>query len=191
MTNVVTPPDSWKLIPDGSMLTLDGDWQFPLRGTSEEPCEMYIYEVNGFPELIKVGIAKDPKKRREKYYGELLWHKSFNRRTASMVEYLFKHSTYHRAYSSPPRCNVENFFSDTALPILKNFFDSVGHNSSGITEVRQMTSDEAKRTIDYIYDLLIKKDVFEVISACGIKTFDGTPGIRSTTIVKRGLTWNL
>ncbi len=72
----------------------------------------------------------------------------------------------------------------------QKFTDSVGHNSSGITEVRQMTSDEAKRTIDYIYDLLINKDVFEVISACGIKTFDGTPGIRSTTIVKRGLTWN-
>jgi len=190
MTDVITPPDPWKLRPDGSVLVLDGDWGFPLRQTSEEPYEMYIYQVKGFPELIKIGIAKDSKKRFEEYYGKLLWQKSFNRRNARMVEYLFMHSTYHRAHSSPPRWNVGNFFYDTALPVLKNFFDLVGHNSKGITEVRQMTYDEAESTIDYIHNLLINKDVFEAISTCGIITFDGTPGIRSTITVKRGLTWN-
>jgi len=189
MTSVITPPDLWKLRPEGSMLILDGDWGFPLRRTSEEPYELYAYEVKGFPELIKIGIAKNSKKRLEEYYGKLLWQKSFNRRTAGMVEYLFMHSTYHRAHRSPPRWNVGNFFYDTALPDLKNFFDSVGHDSRGITEVRQMTADEAEHTVDYIHNLLLQ-DVFEVISTCGIKTFNGTPGIRSTITVKRGLTWN-
>lgn len=111
-------------------------------------------------------------------------------RTACMVAYLFMHSTYHRLHNSLPRWNVGNFFYDTTLSILKNFFDSVGHNSQDITEVRQMTDDEAELTIDYIYNLLINKDVFEAISTCGIKTFDGTLGIRSTIKIKRGLIWN-
>lgn len=190
MTNVITPPDSWKLRSDGSMLILDGDWGFPLKQTSEEPYEMYVYEVKEFPQLIKIGITKDSKKRLEEYYGNLLWQKDFNKRTARMIEYLFMHSTYHRAHGSLPRWNVGNFFYDTALPVLKNFFDSVGHDSRGITEVRQMTCDEAEHTIDYIHNLLINKDVFEAISTCGIRTFDGTPGIRSTVTVKRDLTWN-
>jgi len=59
MSSVITPPDSWRLKPDGSALILDGDWGFPLRQTSEEPCDMYVYEVKGFPELVKIGIAKD------------------------------------------------------------------------------------------------------------------------------------
>ena len=190
MSSVITPPDSWKLKPNGSAIILDGDWGFPLKQTSEEPYEMYVYEVKGFPELIKIGIARVSKKRLVKYYGKLLWQKSFNMRTARMVEYLFMHSTYHRAHNSLPRWNVGNFFYDTALSILKNFFDSVGHNSQGITEVRQMTDDEAERTIDYIYNLLINKDVFEAISTCGIKTFNDTPGIRWTITIKRDLTWN-
>ena len=190
MNSVITPPSSWKLKLEGSALVLDGDWGFPLRQTSEDPCEMYVYEVKGFPELVKIGIAKDSKKRLVKYYKTLLWHKTFNKRTARMVEYLFMHSTYHRAHNSPPRWNVGNFFYDTALPTLKNFFDSVGHTCQGITEVRQMTDSEAECTIDYIYNLLIDEDVFEAISTCAIETFNGTPGIRSTVTIKRGLTWN-
>jgi hypothetical protein len=62
------------LRPDGSALILDGDWGFPLRQTSEEPCEMYVYEVKGFPELVKIGIAKESKKdsrnTMEIYYGK-------------------------------------------------------------------------------------------------------------------------
>lgn len=190
MSSVITPPDSWKLKPKDSVLILDGDWGFPLRQTSEERSEMYVYEVKGFPELIKIGIAKDSKKRIIKFYGKLLLQKSLNMRTARMVEYLFLHSTYQRAHNLPPRWNVGNFFYDSALPVLKNFFNSVGHNCQGITEVRQMTHHEAESTIDYIYNLLINKDVFEAILACGIKTFNGTPGIRSKIIIKRGLTWN-
>ncbi|MCA2003920.1 MAG: hypothetical protein LDL06_04050 [Candidatus Nitrosotenuis sp.] len=190
MTSAITPPDSWRLRSDDSVLVLDGDWGFPLKRISEEPYEMYAYEVKNFPELIKVGIAKNSKKRLEEYYGRLLWQKSFNRRTAGMVEYLFMHSTYHRAHSLPPRWNVGNFSYETALPVLRNFFDSVGHESRGITEVRKMTVDEAEGTIDYIHNLLINEGVFEAISACGIRTFNGTPGIRSTITIKRGLTWN-
>ena len=74
MSSVITPPDSWKLRPDGSVLILDGDWGFPLKQTSEEPYEMYVYEVKGFPELVKIGIAKDSKKdsrnTMESYYGK-------------------------------------------------------------------------------------------------------------------------
>ena len=190
MSSIITPPDSWKLRPDCYAFNLDGDWGFPLRQISEESCEMYIYEVKGFPELVKIGIAKNSKKRHAKYYKKLLWRKSFTKRTARMVEYLFMHSTYHRAHNSPPVWNVGNFFYDSALPILKDFFDSVGHTSQGITEVRQMTDDEAESTIDYIHKLLINKDIFEAISTCAIKTFNGTPEFRSTVSIKPGLTWN-
>jgi hypothetical protein len=190
MSNPITPPDSWKLRSDDSALIIDGDWGYPLRQISEEPCEMYVYEVKGFPELVKIGIAKSSKKRFARYYGKLLWQKSFNMRTARMVEYLFMHATYQRAHNSPPPWNVGNFSYDTALSILKNFFDSVGHNFHGITEVRQMTNDEAECTIDYIYNLLVNRDIFETISTCGIKTFNGTPGIRATISIERGLTWN-
>jgi hypothetical protein len=190
MSSVVAPPDSWKLRSDGSTFILDGDWGFPLRQTSEEPCEMYLYEVKGFPELVKIGIAKDSRKRFQKYYGKLLWQKRFNMRTARMVEYLFMHSTYHKAHHSPPPWNVGNFFYDTAISVLKNFFDSVGHNSQGITEVRKMTDYEAEHTIDYIYNLLKNKDIFEAVSACGIKTFNGNPGIRAVITIKRGLIWS-
>lgn len=188
--SIVIPPSSWKLELDGSALVLDGDWGFPLRQISEEPREIYIYEVKGFPELVKIGISKDSKKRHAKYYKNLLWKKDFTRRTAGMVECLFMHSTYHRAHNSPPVWNIGNFFYDTALPILKDFFDSVGHNCQGITEVRQMTVDEAESTISYIHHLLTCNDIFGAISACGIKTFNGTPGIRSTVSIKRGITWN-
>lgn len=190
MNNVITPPDSWKLEPYGSALILDGDWGFPLRQISEEHCEIYVYEVKGFSELVKVGIAKDSKKRRGKYYGKLLWQKRLNMRTARMVEYLFMHSTYRRAHHSPPPWNIGNFFYDTALSILKDFFDYVGHNYQGVTEVRQMTDNEAKCTIDHIYNILISNDIFDVISTCGIKTFNGVLGFRSTITINRGLTWN-
>lgn len=77
MTNAITPPVQWKLRSDGSVFVLDGDWGFPLKRISEAPYEMYAYEVKNFPELVKVGIAKNSKKRLEEYYGTLLWQKKF------------------------------------------------------------------------------------------------------------------
>jgi hypothetical protein len=61
MSSVITPPDSWKLRPDGSALILDGDWGFPLKQTSEQPYGMYVYEVKGFPELVKIGTTNNSK----------------------------------------------------------------------------------------------------------------------------------
>ena len=160
--SVITPPDSWKLEPYDSALILDGDWGFPLRQISEEPCQIYVYEVMGFPELVKVGIAKDSRKRRSKYYRKLLWQKSFNMRTARMIEYLFMHSTYQRAHHLPPPWNVGNFFYVTALRILKDFFDSVGHSYQGVTEVRQMTDNEAGCTIAVSYTHLTLPTILRV-----------------------------
>lgn len=187
---VTLPSISWKLIQKNDELILDGEWEFPICSTSKQTYEIYIYEVKDFPELLKIGISKDSTKRTENYYGQLLWKGSFDKRTASMIEYLFMHSTYHKAHNSLPQQNVGNFAYATALPILKTFFDNVGHTSKGITEVRQMTFDEAKYTLKYIEDILITKDLFEVISICGIRTFEGLDGIRSVVTIKKGNTWH-
>ena len=144
---VVTPPEDWRLVADGDTLILDGDWQFPLRGRSLAGYEIYVYEVSSFPSLVKIGIAKDSTKRRQRYYGELRWKRKLARRTASMVEYLFMHSTYHRAHTSLPRWNVGNYQFDSALPVLQSFFQESGENTSGLTEVREMSVDEATSTI--------------------------------------------
>ena len=53
-----------------------------------------------------------------------------------------------------------------------------------------MSDNEAECTIEYIYNVLINKDVFDAISTCGIKTLNDTLGFRSTVTIKRGLTWN-
>ena len=192
--NIVTPPRSWRITHDDSEIVLDGEWKFPLSDTSKDPLEMYIYKVMGHPDLLKIGISKNSKKRLEKYYGKMLWQKSFDRRTAKMVEYLFMHSTYHRSHYFLPLWNVGNFFYDTALPKLKRFYNLMGHNTPGITEVRQLTLVEAEKTINYVSDLLLNGGVFEAISECGIRTFarDNYPPSngRSTVIVKRGMKWN-
>ena len=189
-SKVTLPPISWKLLQKNDELILDAEWKFPICSTSKQTYEIYIYEVKDFPELLKIGISKDSTKRTENYYGQLLWKESFDKRTASMIEYLFMHSTYHKAHNSLPQQNVGNFAYATALSILKTFFDNVEHESKGITEVRQMTFDEAKYTLKYIEDILITKDLFEAISICGIRTFEGLDGIRSVVTIKKGNTWH-
>ncbi len=183
-------PESWKLTQENGKLILDGEWKFPFCATSEQLYEIYIYQVKNFPQLLKVGISKDSTKRTENYYGQLLWKENFDKRTASMIEYLFMHSTYHMAHDSLPVQNVGNFIYDTALPLLKNFFDSVDNESKGITEVRQITFDDAKNIIHHIYNYLTKNDLIDVISICGIRTFEGLDGLRSTITIKKGNRWN-
>jgi tetratricopeptide (TPR) repeat protein len=190
-SNSVVPPDSWKIIPEDSQLTLEGNWKFPLNAVSEEPFEIYVYEIDGFPELVKIGISKDSEDRQEKYYGQLIWKKKLDRRTAGLVECLFMHSTYHRAHNALPRLNVETISSENILPELKVFFDSVGKDSAGLTEVRVMTTTEAICTIGYIVDILTTNDLFDAVSTFGIRTWDeqGFTG-RSTVTLEKGTTWN-
>ena len=190
-SHAVLPPDSWKVIPEDSQLILEGDWKFPLNAVSEDPFEIYVYEIEGFPELVKIGISKDSEDRQEKYYGQLVWKEKLDRRTASLVEYLFMHSTYHRAHNALPRLNVGNASSENLLPELKVFFDSVGKDSAGITEVRMMTTTEAICTIGYIVDILTANDLFDTVSQFGIRTWDeqGFTG-RSTVTLEKGTTWN-
>ena len=66
--NVVRPPKEWKLDrnADGSLI-VDADWQFILQAKSEEEWQLYVYSIKEYPELLKIGIAKDAVKRKEKY----------------------------------------------------------------------------------------------------------------------------
>lgn len=192
MNNVVTPPQDWRVPVRGNTLIVDGDWRFPLEANSEASCEIYVYEVENHPSLLKVGIAKDATKRRQHYYGKLLWRYQLPRRTAGMVEYLFMHSTFHRAHSRLPRCNVGNHQFDDALPSVRSFVEEVGERATGTTEVRQISLDEATATIRFILDQLVNEGVFSAVQLCGIRTFGGgTVGVgRSTVTIHRDLRWN-
>ena len=138
---------------DGELI-LDGEWQFVLDAKSEKDYEIYVYEVKDFPHLLKIGIAKDSSKRKESYYGKLLWSKTMTRRDATLVEYLFKHATYHLAHNSPPKWNVGNFQEDNALDDLKVFYSKVGTETKGITEVRKISLNAAIATIEKIKNKL-------------------------------------
>ncbi len=189
MSNVVTPPKEWKLATTGDTIIVDGDWRFPLEGESEAEHEIYVYDVVNYPSLLKIGIAKDSTRRRQGYYGKLLWRDQLPRRTAWMIEYLFMHSTYHRAHTSLPRCNVGNYQFDNAIPEIQAFYKEVGERTAGITEVRQISEDEAISTIRFIHDELTNNSVFSAVLSCGIRTFGGVPVGRSTVSIHRELKW--
>ena len=189
MINVVTPPQDWRVVSRGDTISLDGDWRFPLEGKSEAEYEIYVYEVLHYPSLLKIGIAKDSIKRRQSYYGKLLWRDKLPRRTAWMVEYLFMHSTYHRAHTCLPRGNVGNYQFDNALPVIQSFFKEVGESAAGITEVRQISEDEAVSTIRFIHNQLVKCCVFSAVLSCGIRTFHGSTIGRNTVSLHRDLKW--
>ncbi|WP_320663881.1 PspC domain-containing protein [Prochlorococcus sp. MIT 1223] len=184
---IITPPKNWQINLTSGELILDGDWQFILEAKSEKDYEIYIYEVKDFPRLLKIGIAKDSLKRKESYYGELLWRKTMIRRNATLVEYLFMHATYHLAHKSPPKWNVGNFQEDNALEELTDFYSKVGMQAKGITEVRKISLDAAISTIENIENQLTSKFLRDVIQNFAISTW--LEGGRSTVSVTKDQKW--
>ena len=184
---IISPPKEWQIpIVDGD-LVLDGEWQFILDAKSQKDYEIYVYEVKDFPHLLKIGIAKDSSKRKESYYGKLLWCKTMTRRDATLVEYLFKHATYHLAHNSPPKWNVGNFQEDNALDDLKVFYSKAGTETKGITEVRKISLNAAIATIEKIKNKLSTESLQDVIQEFAISTWE--EGGRSTISIQKKQSW--
>ncbi|WP_156783712.1 hypothetical protein ACLM44_12535 [Synechococcus sp. W2B2] len=173
---VVLPPDEWRISRRSrGAVEVDANWKFTFAAKSEADWQVYLYSVKEHPELLKVGIAKDVLKRKEKYYSRCLKKWVMPRREAILVEELFKHTTYGLHSTEPPRCNVGNMQRETVLPEIEELWGEY-EECSGFTEVRKISKDAAVATIEQIFqDVHWKLKVDELLLKYGITTFHGSP----------------
>ena len=159
--SVIRPPDEWRLQRrrDG-LFEIDGDWKFIFDAKSEEEWELYVYSIKNYPDLLKIGIAKDAVKRKEKYYKKKLYLLKMPKREAVMVEHLFKHGTFHLANHNPPRWNVGNIDEDNLFDDILEFSKD-NYVGSGLSEVRKMTLQQAKNTLRVIYSVVYHQFLFQ------------------------------
>ena len=177
---VVLPPDEWRINGSSGRVVVDGDWSFPLQARSEDDWQLYVYSVKGFPDLHKIGIAKDVLKRKEKYYGRCVKKWTLPKRDAVLVEYLFKHATYGLANKNLPRWNVGNADEEKLRPEVLALWEQFPE-SKGLTEVRLISADAAKTTLGQIQeDLKWHLKVDELVLKYGIQTFGGDLSGRGT-----------
>lgn len=170
--NVIHPPEKWRLKRNhAGLLEVDADWRFILDAKSEEEWQLYVYSIKNYPDLLKIGIAKDAVKRKESYYKRKLYLLKMPKREAIMVEHLFKHATYHHANSKPPRHNVGNIDEDNLIEEIIEFSQD-NYEGSGLSEVRKMTLQQAKNTLSEIYSVVHWQFIDEAIEQFGIKTFE-------------------
>lgn len=187
---IVLPPAEWRLRPQKGRLIIDGEWRFLLEDQSLARHEIYLYEVKGHPSLLKIGIARDSSKRKEVFYGSLLWQKTLSSRVARLTEYLFLHATYHLAHSRPPLFNVGNYNDRHLLNSLKALLQDIGDNHSSFTEVRQISLEDAVSTINSIVHMITTRPLHEAITQFGIMTFcECAHGLRSVYEVPSALSW--
>ena len=169
--NVIRPPEEWRLQRNNQgSLIVDGDWKFILDAKSEEEWELYVYSIKNYPDLLKVGIAKDAVKRKEKYYKKKLFLNKLPKREAIMIEHIFKHATYHLANNNAPRWNVGNIDEENLIDEILEFSQD-NYEGSGLSEVRRMSIKQAHRTIVEISHLVQYRFIDEAIEQFGIKTF--------------------
>ena len=173
---VVLPPDEWRISRrNGEVVKVDANWKFPFAAKSEADWQVYLYSVKGHPELLKVGIAKDVLKRKEKYYSRCLKKWMMPRREAILVEELFKQATYGLHSTEPPQCNVGNMQRETVLPEIEELWGEY-EDCSGFTEIRKMSKEAAVATIDQIFgDIHWKLKVDELLLKYAITTFHNSP----------------
>lgn len=177
---VVLPPDEWRINGSPGRVVVDGDWKFPLQAVSEDDWQLYVYTVKGFPDLHKIGIAKDVLKRKEKYYGRCVKKWTLPKRDAVVVEYLFKHATYGLANKNIPRWNAGNADEENLRPELLELWEQYPE-SKGLTEVRLISAEAAKTTLEQIQqDLNWHLKVDELVLKYGIQTFGGDLSGRGT-----------
>ena len=189
---VVLPPEEWRLEMTNGKLVVDANWKFFFSAKAETPWQLYLYSVKGNQELLKVGIAKDVLKRKEKYYSRCIKKWEMPRRDAIFIEELFKHATYGFHSHQLPQWNVGNIEEDVMLPSIQALMEEYP-DSQGFTEVRQMPTDAAKQTIEQmIQDVKWNLYVDELLLKYGIKTFGGeAPGISRPAIEVPHLKWKL
>ena len=190
---VVLPPDEWRISRDrNGNVEADANWKFLFQVKSEADWQVYLYSVKGHPELLKVGIAKDVLKRKEKYYSRCLKKWVMPRREAILVEELFKHATYGLHSTESPYWTVGNMQRETVLPEIEELWSEYGE-CSGFTEIRKISKDAAVATIDQIFqDVHWKLKVDELLLKYGITLRRLSPpnAIRNDIIVPQ-LMWQL
>ena len=170
--NVISPPDEWRLRRNREgLLVVDGDWKFILDAKSEEEWQLYVYSIKNYPDLLKIGIAKDAVKRKESYYKKKLHLLNMPKREAIMVEHLFKHATYHHANNNPPKWNVGNIDEENLIAEIIEFSQD-NYEGSGLSEVRKMTLQQAKNTLSEICSAVQGQFLDDAIEQFGIKTYD-------------------
>ena len=170
--HVIRPPEEWRLERNHEgLMEVDGDWKFILDAKSEEEWQLYVYSIKNYPDLLKIGIAKDAVKRKESYYKKKLYLIKIPKREAIMVEHLFKHATYHHANNNPPRQNVGNIDEENLIDEITEFSQD-NYEGSGLSEVRKITLEQAKNTIHAIHLTIQELFLDEAIEQWGIKTFD-------------------
>ena len=170
---VVLPPDEWRLVrTKKELLEVDANWKFIFAAKSETDWQLYLYSIKGHPDLIKVGIAKDVLKRKEKYYGRCLKKWVMPRREAILVEELFKHATYGLHSTTEPKCNVGNMQRETVHQEINELWSQY-EECSGFTEIRRMDKETAIGTIDQIHaDVKWNLPMDELLLKYAIKTFN-------------------
>ena len=173
---VVLPPDEWRVSRrSGGVVEVDANWKFLFQAKSEADWQVYLYSVKGHPELLKVGIAKDVLKRKEKYYSRCLKKWVMPRREAILVEELFKHATYGLHSTEPPYWTVGNMQRETVLPEIEELWSEYGE-CSGFTEIRKISKDAAVATIEQIFqDVHWKLKVDELLLKYGITMRHSSP----------------
>lgn len=190
---VVLPPVEWRISRRSSgVLEVDAEWKFYFAAKSEADWQVYLYSVKGHPELLKVGIAKDVLKRKEKYYSRCLKKWVMPRREAILVEELFKHATYGLHSTEPPQFNVGNMQRETVLPEIEELWGEY-EECSGFTEIRKISKEAAVATIKQIFnDVHWYLKVDELLLKYGITTFHGSPpGAFRSEIEVPHLMWQL
>lgn len=190
---IVLPPEEWRISRcSGGDVEVDANWKFFFQAKSEQDWQVYLYSVKGHPELLKVGIAKDVLKRKEKYYGRCLKKWVMPRREAILVEELFKHATYGLHSTEPPRYNVGNMQEETLLPEIEELLSEY-EGGNGFTEIRKISKDAAVATIDQIHqDVRWQLKVDQLLLKYAITTFYGSqPGAFRPVIDVPHLIWQL
>ena len=183
---IVLPPNEWKIkSAKNNNVYVDPNWKFIFAAASEAEWQLYIYTVKNHPELLKVGIAKDVLKRKEKYYGRCLKKWTMSRREAIMAEELFKHSTYDLHSAEPPIYNIGNLQRESLW--------SEFEESAGFSEVRRMSKDSAVATIEQILqDMRWSLTVDKILLKYGIKSFNGNHENSCRDAIKvQSLMWQL
>ena len=190
---IILPPDEWRIRSiKNNFVYVDPNWKFLFAATSEAEWQLYLYTVKNRPELLKVGIAKDVLKRKEKYYGRCVKKWIMPRREAIMAEELFKHSTYGLHSTEPPIHNVGNLQRETVHPEIESLWSDF-EESAGFSEVRRIDKDSAVATIEQILqDIRWNLTMDKILLKYGINSFNGDKGSNFRDGIKvQPLMWQL
>ncbi|MBN2824653.1 MAG: hypothetical protein JXQ76_04970, partial [Campylobacterales bacterium] len=159
------PYHKWALGEGAHQIT--GDYKFYIENKNQESCTLYVYSIRGFNNLLKIGITNNIIKRKEPYYGEILYQITDTREKLSFIEFCIQHATYHLANKNIPKWNVGNFDETNMIDSIKDFctvYPPMKGKCSGHAEVREIELSILIELIEYMvtmYDRTSKEILFD------------------------------